>query len=408
MRFVPLKTVADIQLGKMLSPKAKTGSAPVPYLRNQDVQWGRIAVRDLARMDFSTREREKFELRAGDLLVCEGGEPGRCAVWNGELVGCYYQKALHRVRPVQGVADSEYLSLWIRHMALTGAFQDQNAKTTIAHLPLVRFAQMPVPAVSVDEQKRLAARLKAQLAAVEEVRQVAQVQRTETVGLLSAFYRECFSGIVPVAVTTEFESSPVGWRWTKLTDVARLESGHTPSRSRPDWWGGDISWMSLTEIRALDGRWVDATQIKTNPSGIANSAARVLPRGTVCFSRTASVGFVAIMGQPMATSQDFANWVCGDALDPEFLMHALIRSRTELRALATGATHKTIYMPTLQSFHVCLPDRRTQERIVARLKGQLASVELMQKAASAQLEEIERLPSRLLAQAFDQKGEARP
>lgn len=293
-------------------------------------------------------------------------------------------------------------------MALTGAFQDQNAKTTIAHLPLVRFAQMPVPAVSVDEQKRLAARLKAQLAAVEEVRQVAQVQRTETVGLLSAFYRECFSGIVPVAVTTEFESSPVGWRWTKLTDVARLESGHTPSRSRPDWWGGDISWMSLTEIRALDGRWVDATQIKTNPSGIANSAARVLPRGTVCFSRTASVGFVAIMGQPMATSQDFANWVCGDALDPEFLMHALIRSRTELRALATGATHKTIYMPTLQSFHVCLPDRRTQERIVARLKGQLASVELMQKAASAQLEEIERLPSRLLAQAFDQKGEARP
>lgn len=162
--------------------------------------------------------------------------------------------------------------------------------------------------------------------------------------------------------------------------------------------------MSLTEIRALDGRWVEETQIKTNPAGLANSSARVLPRGTVCFSRTASAGFVAIMGTPMATSQDFANWVCGEELDPEFLMHALIRSRVELRALATGATHKTIYMPTLKAFHLCLPDRRTQERIVVRLKAQLGAVEQIHQAATAQMEEVKSLPARLLAQAFDHQG----
>lgn len=233
----------------------------------------------------------------------------------------------------------------------------------------------------------------------------AKEKTLEIDALLAAVYREAFAGVVPVAVPPKFGQTPDGWQWIKLADVARLESGHTPSRSRPDWWGGDTSWVSLTEIRALDGRWVDETQIKTNPAGVANSAARVLPRGTVCFSRTASVGFVAIMGQPMATSQDFANWVCGDAIDPEFLMHALIRARTELRALATGATHKTIYMPTLQAFHVCLPDRRTQERIVARLKAQLGAVDQMCQAATAQLEEIVRLPSRLLAQAFAAAGD---
>lgn len=197
---------------------------------------------------------------------------------------------------------------------------------------------------------------------------------------------------------------PRGWRWEKLSDVADLESGHTPSRTRPDWWGGDISWVSLTEIRALDGRWVDETQIKINAAGIENSSARVLPRGTVCFSRTASVGFVTIMGRPMATSQDFANWVCGDDLDPEFLMYALIRARKELRAMATGATHKTIYMPALQSFHICLPDRPAQVRIVAQLKSRLAAVEQADRAARVQLEEIERLPARLLAQAFTPEG----
>ena len=70
----------------------------------------------------------------------------------------------------------------------------------------------------------------------------------------------------------------------------------------------------------------------------------------------------------MATSQDFANWVCGDEIEPVFLMYALIRARKELRAIATGATHKTIYMPALKSFHLCLPDCPTQQRIVADLK----------------------------------------
>jgi type I restriction enzyme S subunit len=145
---------------------------------------------------------------------------------------------------------------------------------------------------------------------------------------------------------------------------------------------------------------VSETQIKTNAQGIANSAARILPRGTVCLSRTASVGFVAIMGTPMATSQDFANWVCGDELDPEFLMFALIRSRIELRTLATGATHKTIYMPALETFHVCAPDRPVQEEIVKKLKVQLELVEVARKAAQEQLLSIEALPKRVLATAF--------
>ena len=106
------------------------------------------------------------------------------------------------------------------------------------------------------------------------------------------------------------------------------------------------------------------------------------------------------MGKPMATSQDFANWVCGEQLDPEFLMHALIRSRKELRSLATGATHKTIYMPALGSFHICMPKRKEQERIVGRLKQQLAEVEIIQCEARDRLAKIERLPAHLLAQVF--------
>lgn len=204
----------------------------------------------------------------------------------------------------------------------------------------------------------------------------------------------------PIAIPPDLPSPPSGWQWYKLTDIARLESGHTPSRSRPDWWRGDVSWISLTEIRALDGTWVERTQLRTNEHGIANSSARILPHGTVCFSRTASVGFVTVMAAPMATSQDFANWVCGDKLDPDFLMYALICSRRELRELATGATHKTIYMPTLEAFHLCAPSIEEQGQIAASLKAQLAEVETARQAARAQVRDAELLRQRLLRQAF--------
>ena len=258
-----------------------------------------------------------------------------------------------------------------------------------------------IPWVPCGEQRRIATRLKAQLAEVETARQAALVQKNEADALLASIYREAFREVVPMAVPPTFDDPPAGWCWQKLTDIARLESGHTPSRARPDWWGGDVSWISLTEIRALDGQWVESTQLRTNAAGIANSSARILPRGTVCYSRTASVGFVAIMAQPMATSQDFANWVCSDALDPEFLMQALIRSRKELRQLASGATHKTIYMPTLESFHVCAPKPETQRRIVRALKQRMVEAGTLRAALDAQQANLAALPQRLLAQAFE-------
>ncbi len=195
--------------------------------------------------------------------------------------------------------------------------------------------------------------------------------------------------------------APSNWTWRRLTDLAKLESGHTPSRKRPEWWGGDIPWIALPDIRALDGRVAMETKEQTNAEGIANSSARILPTGTVVLSRTASVGFVTTMGRPMATSQDFVNWVCGDELDPRFLMHALRASRPHLLANASGAVHKTLYMPAAKDFHLCLPDRREQERIVARLDEQLADAARIVAACRDELAAIEALPAALLRRVFD-------
>lgn len=277
---------------------------------------------------------------------------------------------------------------------------EQSARSRMPKLNREQLFAFEFTLPSIAKQSQVTSHLEAQLAEVESARHASKAQVRDAEALRAAVYRDAFQHVVPVGVPPLFQDAPQGWQWRKLGHIARLESGHTPSRQRPDWWGGDVSWLSLTEIRALDGSWVESTQLRTNELGIANSAARILPRGTVCYSRTASVGFVAIMDAPMATSQDFANWVCGDELEPEFLMHALIRSRKELRELANGATHKTIYMPTLESFHLCAPDVEEQRRIVQHLKSQLAEVDALRAGLQRRQSELDAMPQRLLAQAF--------
>lgn len=180
-RTARLDEIADIQLGKMAHPKSRKGVAPFPYLRNANVQWGRFDLRDMSVMDFNDSERDRFSLRPGDLIVCEGGEPGRAAVWEGQVNPCYFQKALFRIRPFEDIADSRFLMyrLWLG--AVSGEFRESNATTTIAHLPRVRLCQLilPVPPLSIqrrivselsrrlDEAEKLIGRLRDELALIE-------------------------------------------------------------------------------------------------------------------------------------------------------------------------------------------------------------------------------------------------
>jgi len=143
----------EIVLGKMLDEKRITGERLAPYLRNTDVQWDRINVVDLPAMDFSPADRVKFELRKGDLLVCEGGEIGRAALWNGELTECFYQKALHRMRPLLPEYDiPRFMFYLLWHASEQGRFADTGGKATIAHLPVEMLKQYRFPFPSREEQ----------------------------------------------------------------------------------------------------------------------------------------------------------------------------------------------------------------------------------------------------------------
>jgi type I restriction enzyme S subunit len=207
-----------------------------------------------------------------------------------------------------------------------------------------------------------------------------------------------------LAVGMPVAAPPPGWEWSPLTDLARLESGHTPSRRHPEYWGGSIPWISIPDARSHDGQRINETDEKTNALGIQNSSARILPENTVCLSRTASVGYVVVMGRPMATSQDFVNWVCSPALDHNFLKYLLLAEDEDLTRFASGSVHQTIYFPEVKAFHICRPSLPEQQRIVGTLDEAFAGLATAKANAEKNLQNARALFESYLQVVFTQRG----
>lgn len=193
---------------------------------------------------------------------------------------------------------------------------------------------------------------------------------------------------------------PKNWCRVPLLKIARLESGHTPSRKHPEYWDGDIPWIGIVDAREHHGGHIFNTRQYTNEDGLANSAARLLPKDTVCLSRTASVGYVVIMGRTMATSQDFVNWVCSRALIPEFLMYALLAEGEHLLKFGKGTTHTTIYFPEVKSLHITLPPLEEQKEIVHKVSLFLKRISGLEEQYPIAQDKLDRLNQAVLAKAF--------
>lgn len=199
--------------------------------------------------------------------------------------------------------------------------------------------------------------------------------------------------------------APPGWRWVELATMARLESGHTPSRGHPEYWGGAIPWIGIADAKANDGGTIADTLEHISELGTQNSSARLLPKDSVCLSRTASVGYVVVMGKPMTTSQDFVNWVCGPSLHHDFLKYLLMSEGDDLLRFASGAVHQTIYYPEAKAFHICCPSLPEQRRIVGILDQALEDIGLAKSNAQRNLKNARVLFEKHLQAVFARRGE---
>lgn len=197
----PVYARFDVQLGKMLDAKTIRGTHLAPYLRNVDVQWGTINALSLPEMDFDEQDRQKYSLGLGDILVCEGGEIGRSALWHGEVKECYYQKALHRLRPLKDADQPEFFIMVMRALVELGVFESEASVATIQHLPAEELRVLRYPSPPLAEQRAIVAHITAETATLDALRTATE----RTIALL----KERRAALIAGAVTGQIDVSEV-------------------------------------------------------------------------------------------------------------------------------------------------------------------------------------------------------
>lgn len=387
-------------------------------------------------------------LAPGDVLIARMPDPiGRACQFPGLNQPAVTAVDVMIWRTDGELADPAWFVKWVNSPIIRQCMADGAGGTTRQRIAGGRIKELELPVPPLAEQRRvvakldaLTARLARARAGLERVPDLSEKQhlailRAGMRGELSAEWRsnnpaeptsallaripapqqgrggreatdKVIPGVAGLAVNHPGTELPEGWAWVPLLRIAKQETGHTPSRSRPDYWDGGVPWVGIRDAGAHHGRYIEETIQTISEAGLANSSARLLPSGTVCLSRTASVGYVTIMARSMATSQDFATWTCSEALLPEYLMYALMAEGDEIRNFGMGTTHTTIYFPEVRAFHIALPPVEEQKEVVARIKAAIARADRLEAEAARARALLDRLETALLAKAF--RGELVP
>jgi type I restriction enzyme S subunit len=338
--------------------------------------------------------KSQFSTRAGDFLISRRQIiHGACGVVPQELDGAVVSNEYSTLRTRTELR----MDFW-RHYTHTAYFQRTcfhsshgvDVEKMIFKLDEWLAREIDVPPHA--EQRKIAAILASVEGAIQATRAVIEQLQVVKTAMMAELLTHGPAGKRArlVALQDEWRLGrlqprltriPAAWQLVPILEVARLESGHTPSRQHPEYWEGDIPWISLHDTKELDAPTLIETAQTIGPLGLANSSARILPVGTVVFSRTATVGKCTIMGREMATSQDFANYVCGPRLHNRYLMQVFRYMRGEWQRLMAGSTHQTIYMPVFRDLQILLPPIEEQEKIAD-------IAELMDSRHSAESEQL--------------------
>ncbi len=382
----PVYSRYQVTLGKMLDAKRISGESPGRYLRNMDVQWDSVNTADLPEMDFAPSERSRYLLRRGDLLVCEGGEVGRTATWHGELEECFYQKAIHRVRPRLSEEVPRFFYYVMSALAGGGVFVSGGNSNTIDHLTAVKLRHYRFPFAPPATQHaivrlldRETARIDGLVAKKERLIELLQEKRTALIT------RAVTKGLDPrVAMKDSAEvrlgEVPAQWEVRPLKHFLRAPLAY--GVLKPDKYAGEHG-VRLVRILDVDSGQVDEEGLESISPQQSEEFRRTLVReGDVVVSVVGTIGRAFIVPPSLEganLSRALARVQIGPALSARFLEYCFAATPfvSFVELVPAGTAQRVLNLGDLAEFRLATPNIPEQRAIAAFLDRETARIDAL-------------------------------
>ncbi|OBK24489.1 restriction endonuclease subunit S [Mycobacterium asiaticum] len=338
-----------------MSAASRIGENKVPFLRTSNVFWDEIDLAQVDEMAIPDRELADKLVEPGDLLVCEGGEIGRAAIWEGGPAPMSFQNHLHRLRPQVADVDPRFYVYFLQSaFTQLGIFEGAGNKTTIPNLSSGRLKALEVPHPPLAEQVAIADVLRH----VQRARRLNKRVLLTTQELKSAVMEQLFTRGLRGEAQRETEVGPVPESWTvaAIDEHFSVVSGGTPSRSNATYWsGGTIPWVKTTEVNYSV---ITETEEHITQAGLNGSAAKLLPPGTLLmamYGQGVTRGKVGILGIEASCNQACAAITPTDDVVAQYLYHYLTSRYEAIRSLAHGGQQQNLNLDIVRKIDVPVP-----------------------------------------------------
>jgi type I restriction enzyme, S subunit len=418
----PMYLRYEVELGKMLDTRRITGESLMPYLRNVDVQWGRINFDDLPEMDIEQREVDRYTIQSGDLLVCEGGEVGRAAVVGQVHGSVAFQKALHRLRPVGAEEISKYMFYVFRWACDSGVFTN-NGQSTIAHLTAEQLRKYRFPRPPKNEQGTIVDFLDREVAKIDAL----IAEQKKLLALLVDKQQVTISNAVIRGLNTNpyLKDSDIPWmgfvpaHWDVQT-IKRLtlsiEQGWSPQCESFPAEGAD-EWGVL-KVGCVNGGTFLPAENKKLPEDLEPIHEYALKRNDLLISRANTRDLV---GSAALVPEDFPGLLLCDKLyrlrldeavcDPvyvaAFLSTAEARSQIENSATGASSSMLNIGQAVILDMAIPVPPLEEQQKIMLLLASECGRIDRLKSEVEAATHLLKERRSALISAAVTGKIDVR-
>jgi len=363
-----------VTLSKMLQPEAASErDMLLPYLRAANIRWSGVDDSDVKTMWFSARDREHLLLQVGDLLVSEGGDVGRSALWKGEIGECYFQNSVNRVRPSNGNLTS-FLRYWMSTMKDKGFIDVLCNKSTIAHFTAEKVGAVPVPLPPLVEQLSIATFLDRETAKIDAL--IAEQQR------LIELLQEKRQAVISHAVTKGLNPDapmkdsgvewlgevPAHWETLKLSKITHKITNGYVGPTRDILVEEGVPYIQATHIKR--GRINFDKSYYVRPEWSAAHSKSVLEEGDVLVVQTgAGTGDVGLVSSEDEGFNCHALIILAptkSVISGHFLSAVLLSDcgQQKLESIQTGGMHPHLNCGNIKFVDIPVPPIDEQEAII--------------------------------------------